>query len=138
MHSTTAAAAAAPAAAAVAAAPVAAVAPMQLPGAAPPSDAELDRLESMVTDDSGAPPRKAAPYAAAPAAAAAAASAPAVKPAKKMQSMMTSAMSMRNLAAVGAASSRVGGAQQRDVLSADLEYRCVVFRLPAPPAHPPR
>ena len=110
---------------------------MQLPGAAPPSDAELDRLESMVTDDSGAPPRKAAPYAAAPAAPAAA-SAPAVKPAKKMQSMMTSAMSMRNLAAVGAASSRVGGAQQRDVLSADLEYRCVVFRLPAPPAHPPR
>jgi len=119
---------AAPAAAAAAAAPVAAVAPMQLPGAAPPSDAELDRLESMVTDDGAAPPRKAAPYA----------DKPAVKPAKKVQSMMTSAMSMRNLAAVGAASSRVGGTQQRDVLSADLEYRCVLFRLPAPPAHPPR
>ena len=102
---------------------------MQLPGAAPPSDAELDRLESMVTDDGGAPPRKAAPYVS---------DKPAVKPAKKVQSMMTSAMSMRNLAAVGAASSRVGGAQQRDVLSADLEYRCVLFRLPAPPAHPPR
>ena len=101
---------------------------MQLPGAAPPSDAELDRLEAMVTDDGAAPLRKAAPYA----------DQPAVKPAKKVQSMMTSAMSMRNLAAVGAASSRVGGAQLRDVLSADLEYRCVLFRLHAPPAHPPR